>query len=211
MLQRRRFFPATPVQHVPGKTVALELQLKRGEKAKVQAPPASGAGEVFGVGWLTPTLEDDNWVYTSTQLEDGRYRIVELYGGGLEDSIWEGVPVSSSAEHVARPISGPGFHCTELQVDTSYFLYWPGLTYFGVIEGSGLSDARWEFEWDFPSGVDPTVSRRGHIVAAYGNILQVRVSATDGSMDEIDTLTARAFSGGKQVGQLIFRGHAHGF
>lgn len=210
MLQRRRFFPATPVQHVPGKTVALELQLKRGEKAQVQAPQASGAGEVFGVGWLTPTLEEDNWTFTSTQLEDGRYRIVDAFGSGLEDSIWEGVPVSTG-EWVARPISGPGFHCTELQVDTSYFLYWPGLTYFGVIEGSGLSDARWEFEWDFPSEADPAVSRRGHLAVAYGNILQIRATPTDGSMDEIDTLTARAFSGGSQVGQLIFRGHAHGF
>lgn len=38
MTERRRFFPATPVQRVPGRTVELEMQLR--PEAPVLAPAA---------------------------------------------------------------------------------------------------------------------------------------------------------------------------
>lgn len=172
---------------------------------------ASGVGEVFGVGWLAPTLIDYGMSLPVVHLLDGRYEITGVDGVGLESSVWEGVPQDVDGDGVVRPIPGPNFHCTELQVDTTYWQEWPGMTFFGVIQGASLVNASWELEWDFPSESNPAVSRRGHLAIAYGNILQIRATPTDGSMDEIDTLTARAFSGGSQVGQLIFRGHAHGF
>ena len=40
MSERRRFFPATPVQRVPGRTVELEMQLRPEAPA---APPTNPA------------------------------------------------------------------------------------------------------------------------------------------------------------------------
>lgn len=107
---------------------------------------------------------------------------------------------------VVHPVPGPGFHCVELQIETTYYHDWPGRTYFGVIQGTAMADAHWEFEWDFIAGGNPAESRQGHLVAAYGNVLHLRAAATDTSSSLTDTLTARAYVGGVQVGQLIFRG-----
>lgn len=213
MTQRRRFFPSSPVQKVPGAIAEFGMQLQPLAKAP-KAPTAvsaTGSGNLFGAGWLLPTLTDYTGYLMSTQLPNGRYEIKEVEGWGLVSSIWEGEPVAIDQDYVVRPVSGPGFHCTELQVGTTYWVEWPGRTFFGVLQGTDMSAVRWEFEWDYPSEASPDVSRRGHLAVAYGNILQVRATATDGSMTETDTLTARAFSGGKQVGQLIFRGDALAF
>jgi hypothetical protein len=43
-------------------------------------------------------------------------------------------------------------------------------------------------------------------VAIYGNVLHLRAAATGTSSSLTDTLTAWAFVGGVQVGQLIFKG-----
>lgn len=210
MTQRRRFFPSSPVQKVPGKTAEFGMQLQPLAKVPAQEPP-TGISNLFGAGWLVPTLSDYSGYLTSAQLPDGRYEIKDVYGDGLESSIWEGVPVVVDADYVVHPVSGPGFHCTELQLDTTYWVEWPGRTFFGVLQGTDMSAVRWEIAWDAPSEGNPAVSRQGHYAETYGNVVQVRASNTDGSLEMIDTLTARAFSGGQQVALLIFRGHARAF
>lgn len=213
MAPRRRFFPATAVQTVPGRTVELEMQLRPVVKAAAPAPappPVSGDDEIFGVGWLAPTLDEgpepNLW---SELLPDGRYLIKNSDAWAFEASIWEGVPVFVDADFVVHPVPGPEFHCVELQVDTTYGLPWPGRTFFGVIQGTTMTNVSWEYEWDFVSS-GPDVSRLGHQVVTYGNVLHLICQAT-GSTEKTDTLTARAFSSGVQVGQLIFRGVAHAF
>lgn len=212
MAPRRRFFPSTKVQTVPGRTVELEMQLRPAAKAAAPssaAPSVPGNDEIFGVGWLAPTLDESpNPNLRSELLPDGRYEIMDYDRLGLESSVWEGTPVYVDPDFVVHPVPGPGFHCVELQVETTYYMTWPGRTYFGVVQGTTMTNVSWEFEWDFASS-DPAVSRQGHRVVTYGNVLHLRCEATGTGSELIDTLTARAFSSGVQVGQLIFRGVAH--
>lgn len=209
MAPRRRFFPSTKVQTVPGRTVELEMQLRPVAKAAAPAAAAPstppGDGEIFGVGWLGGILDAGTSI-RSELLPDGRWDIRDYDGWRLESSIWEGTPVVVDPDLVVHPVPGPGFHCVELQVETTYYHDWPGRTYFGVIQGTAMADAHWEFEWDFIAGGNPAESRQGHLVAAYGNVLHLRAAATDTSSSLTDTLTAWAYVGGVQVGQLIFRG-----
>ena len=85
MAPRRRFFPSTTVQKVPGRTVELEMQLR-----PVATAPAPGGGtgpanvtwlphqSLWGVGRQTVFLGDGQW-----DINNGR---------GIPRSIWEGVP-----------------------------------------------------------------------------------------------------------------------
>ena len=76
------------------------------------------------------------------------------------------------------------------------------LEYFGVIQGATLVDARWEFEWDPANVDDPSFSQRLHRAEVFGNVVRVLLTPTDGSLESRETLTARAYSGGAQVGEL---------
>lgn len=217
---RRRFFPATPVQTVPGRTVELEVQLRPEPVAKAATASTPGAGGAAAVTWLTPSLLGHPDLY-SIDHGDGVYELRSRPDGpagpadmdGLEYSIWRGTPVSIVDDYV-QALPGPDFHCTELELTTSV-LPWDEATViwsvYGVIEGANLSDAHWVCQWDLPSEDDPAVSERGNSVTTYGNLVLVTPHYTNGRQDYLETLTAIAYSGGAEVGRLIFRARGYGW
>lgn len=196
----------TVIQRTPSLGLTLRMQrIPAAGPAASESPTIPGEGELFGVGWLGGILDAGDNI-AAELLPDGRWDIHDIDRWRLESSIWVGTPVVVNPDFVAQPVPGPGFHCVELQVETTYYQDWPGRTYFGVIQGTAMTDAHWVFEWDYIDGVDPAVSRQGHRVAIYGNVLHLRATVTGASSSLTDTLTARAFVGGVQVGQLIFKG-----
>lgn len=193
MAPRRRFFPSTTVQKVPGRTVELEMQLRPAATAPVPAAAPAPAN----VTWLPHQSLWDAYRETVI-LDDGRWDINN--GRGIPRSIWDGVP--GDLDDV-RPELSADFRCTEIEVVTTYLIEaGRDLEYFGVIQGATLVDARWEFEWDPANVDDPSFSQRLHRAWAFGNVIRVLLTPTDGSLESQETLIARAFSGGAQVGEL---------
>lgn len=193
MAPRRRFFPSTTVQKVPGRTVELEMQLR-----PVATAPAPGGGtgpanvtwlphqSLWGVGRQTVFLGDGQW-----DINNGR---------GIPRSIWEGVP--GNLDDV-RPELSAEFRCIEIEVVTSDWIkLGRDLEYFGVIQGATLVDARWDFEWNKPLHGNPAYSRQMHRAEVFGNVVHVLLTPTGDGMKSRETLTARAYSGGAQVGEL---------
>lgn len=190
MAPRRRFFPSTTVQKVPGRTAELEMQLRPVATAAAPAPA--------NVTWLPHQSLWEGFVPQTVFLGDGQWDINN--GRGIPRSIWEGVP--GNLDDV-RPELSAEFHCTEIEVVTSYWIRARrDLEYFGVIQGATLVDARWEFEWDPANVGNPSFSQRMHRAWAFGNVIRVLLSATGGGRKSRETLTARAYSGGAQVGEL---------
>ncbi len=194
MAPRRRFFPSTTVQKVPGRTVELEMQLR-----PVATAPAPGGGTgPANVTWLPHQSLWDGVERQTVFLGDGQWDINN--GRGIPRSIWEGVP--GDLDDV-RPELSAEFRCTEIEVVTSK---WIGLgrdlEYFGVIQGATLVDARWEFEWDPANVDDPSFSQLLHRAEVFGNVVHVLLRPTGEGMKSRETLTARAYSGGAQVGEL---------
>ena len=191
MAPRRRFFPSTTVQKVPGRTVELEMQLR----PVATAPVPAAAPAPANVTWLPHQSLWDGVEIEPVFLGDGRWGINN--GWGIRRSIWEGVP--GNLDDV-RPELSAEFRCTEIEVVTSYQIKLR--EYFGVIQGATLVDARWEFEWDPASVDDPSFSRQRHRAWAFGNVIRVLLTSADGGLISRETLTARAYSGGAQVGEL---------
>ena len=196
----------TVVQRSPNIGLAIRMQRVQapGKSTEGETSTPPGDGELFGAGWLGGNL-DAGTNLQSELLPDGRWEIRDLDRWRLESSIWVGTPVVLDADFQARPVPGPDFHCVELQVETTYYNDYPGRTYFGVVQGTEMVDARWTFEWDYIAGGDPAVSRQGHIVTTYGNVLHLRCAGTDTSAALVDTLVAWAYVDGAMVGQLTFR------
>lgn len=203
MTERRRFFPARPVQQVPGQTVDLQVRLR-----PTAAPAPAAAADVVCTGWLVP------WLCAATPeliavdvLPDGTTEIHGIYYdpdismdyGSLEGSIWVGTPVLLDGTGRARPIPGDGFACTELQVNTTGYLPYPGRHFMALAPGG-----TWQAEWD-SAPTDPLVAASGHRVTLAGSTLAVALLDTDTGSDAIETLTARAYSGTTQVAQLVLR------
>ena len=192
MAPRRRFFPSTTAQKVPGRTVELEMQLRPAATAPV--PAAAPAN----VTWLPHQSLWDGVDRQTVFLGDGQWDINN--GWGIPRSIWEGVP--GNLDDV-RPELSAEFRCIEIEVVTSYWIEaGRDLEYFGVIQGATLADARWEFEWDEPHLENPAYSKRLHRAEVFGNVVRVLLTPTGGSPESRETLTARAYSGGAQVGEL---------
>lgn len=194
MAPRRRFFPSTTVQKVPGRTVELEMQLR----PVATAPVPAAAPAPANVTWLPHQSLWEGVVRQTVFLGDGQWDINN--GRGIPRSIWEGVP--GDLDDV-RPELSAEFRCIEIEVVTSDWIeLGRDLEYFGVIQGATLVDARWEFEW-YPANVDdPSFSRRLHRAEVFGNVVRVRLEPTKGGRKSRETLTARAYSGGAQVGEL---------
>ena len=137
-------------------------------------------------------------VWQTDFLGDGQWDINN--GWVIPRSIWEGVP--GNLDDV-RPELSAEFRCTEIEVViTGSIGAERYLEYFGVIQGATLVDARWEFEWDPANVDDPSFSQRLHRAWAFGNVIRVLLRPADGSPEGQETLIARAFSGGAQVGEL---------
>ena len=200
MAPRRRFFPSTTAQKVPGRTVELEMQLRpvATAPAPTGAPtPGGGTGSV-DVTWLPHQSLWDGVERQTVFLGDGQWDINN--GWGIPRSIWEGVP--GNLDDV-RPELSAEFRCIEIEVVTSAWIeLGRDLEYFGVIQGATLADARWDFEWNKPHLENPAYSKRLHRAEVFGNVVHVLLRPTGDGMKSRETLTARAYSGGAQVGEL---------
>lgn len=212
MTVRRRFFPSRPVQQLPGQSVELALQLRPAASSSVAAPSATDPGTVGArcTGWLVPRLcgAPASALAVST-LPDGR---IEIHGdsyyadvdetnyGSLLGSVWSGTPPTLDVLGRARPIPGDDFACVELDIETTSNLPFPGRHFMALVPGG-----TWSVEWEIPSE-DPLESTSGHRVTVVGGTLFVVAQDTDGSVNAVDVLTAKAFAGaGVQVAELVFR------
>lgn len=202
MTLRRRFFPSTPVQQVPGQSVKLEVQLR--PEAPAAAPPAAApAGEcecdVIGAGWLI-SMTAKGADMGAMELPDGRW-VIGGYpvGPGTLTSYWEGVP-----EHFSDwglPLEGPSFRCTRLELSS---LPYSAPVIVGALQGRTLCGVRWQLVWDKPAEEDSQQSAFGHVAHAAGNMVWVhQFQGSDLWPDgDPELLTATAFCGGQQVAQL---------
>lgn len=196
MAPRRRFFPSTKVQTVPGRTVELEMQLRPVAKAAAPAAAAPstppGDNDIYGVGWFSPAFA--TWSFLTWSMEaDGRWLLHDEFENLL--SRWEGDPGL-----MELPVPTSTFRCVELR-SVANATGFPLTYHTGVIQGASMADVRWEAFWDVPSG-DPAVSASaGNSFTTWGNVIQVAQVNT--GMEGPETLTATAYAGSAVVGTLI--------
>lgn len=96
MTERRRFFPARPVQQVPGRTVDMTGRLKPVPEVPAPAATGGGGGDVVGVAWLLDPPE--NSISTAANMVKEGWRVVSLdweMNGELEGNV-RAVPVGAS-------------------------------------------------------------------------------------------------------------------
>ena len=207
MTLRRRFFPTTPAQTLPGNTVELELQLRR--QPVGVAPVAAAPTGVACTGWLAPWLcAAPHEALVVEPLPDGRTAITGTYFdddlgtdfGGLEASVWDGTPAALDVLGRARPVPSEGFVCVDLQINTTGYTPFPGRHFTALVPGG-----EWLVAWDAPSVGDPLVSASGHRAIVVGGTLVVAAADTDTGTNAIEVLTANALTGGTVVKQLFFR------
>lgn len=197
MTQRRRFFPSSPVQKVPGAIAEFGMQLQPLAKAPAVAP-ALGGCDLYGAGWFSPAFAEGNeWVWEAQA--DGGWGVFSSW----LTSLWKSESGAEPAELGTRPVPSAAFRCVELQV-VPWVSYTP---HVGVIQGVSMSDARWEAVWDKPSLDDPAISEVGSRFDTWGNVIIVRQFDTgsggiDG-MEGMETLTATAFCSGSAVATLV--------
>lgn len=200
MAPRRRFFPSTKVQTVPGRTVELEMQLRRSPVSKPVSHNGTGDGadDLIGVGWFTPIFNGwTEWIWE--EQPDGRWNV---YGDGAS-SLWDGTGDGSGA-----PSPSATFRCVELLARADW-AEGPRTQHVGVLQGATMSNVRWEASWDAPSPSDPSVSGGiGNRFSTWGNVILVEQINTGGSggpdgSEWTETLNATAFSGGLAVGTLV--------
>ncbi len=210
-MTRRRFFPSSPAQALPGRTVELEMQLPKTAavpQAQAIVAPVGGGS----VGWLvSDLLTASPEGLTSVALPDGRVSISGIdYGPGVADyrglinSIWSGTPTALDDYGHARPWPAPGFVCQELDIDACAVAQWPSPTYIALLYGA----AEWSFEWDTPFVEDAAYSYPSfHFAQIQGGVMRVQLNFWDGSLAIVQTLTATATQNGVAVAQLILRVH----
>lgn len=196
-MTRRRFFPSSPAQSIPGRTVELEMQLP---KAAVQAA-GGGQGasdDILGAGWFSPAFgREYGWAWESQP--GGRW----IVNAGDVASIWEGSPEDGS---VGAPRPGSTFRCVELTAPEPND--GPYQHHVGVVQGASMSGVRWDAVWDTPSPSDPSVSAGvGNRFTTWGNVIVVEQINTCGGgivgMSGTETLTATAYSGAATVATLV--------
>lgn len=199
---RRRFFPTTTAQAVPGRTVELEVQLRPRENG-TSAISQDGGGEpggddIIGAGWFSPVF--DIWTTWSWALQpDGRWSIEDE----VISSQWEGDPGVAEL-----PVPTATFRCVELRAHSDWH-EGPSTHHIGVLQGVAMSDVRWEASWDAPSSSDPSVSDAiGNRFTTWGNVIVVEQINTGGDggpggVNWTETLTATAYSGGSAIETII--------
>lgn len=202
MAPRRRFFPSTKVQTVPGRTVELEMQLRPVARVPSKGGDSSNGGgaDIPKVGWFSPVFDPRDHGWYSSLEPDGRWRINDEWAVPL--SLWEGIP-----EEGVPPVPTEAFRCVELTVLDD----WRGgdaTRHIGVLQGADMANAYWEASWDNPSAEHPHISAGGgNKFFTWGNTLLVEAINKHGSgidgMDTTETITATAYNNGVAVGTLI--------
>lgn len=181
--------------------LGLTLRMQRATSGQATVTGESSESVPASVTWLPLQTLWEGVDVLSESVGAGRWDINN--GWGIPRSIWEGVPAEVDEAGNARPVLSAAFHCHEIEVLTAYWVEaGRDLEYFGVIDGPTLSNARWEFEWDESHLENPAYSKRLHRAEVFGNVIHVVLTLTDGSLESRETLTARAFSGASQIGEL---------
>ena len=217
MSERRRFFPATPVQRVPGRTVELEMQLR--PEAPVAAAPSGGC-ECAGVvaTWLDlPSLHGEDWVVEEVGASVTRVRVrgrqYDLNGDPYETDVaeftylgdWSDVPIEEEGEPWAWP--APDLMVAgvvhDIRCDTNILGGWEFARFRAAIFGQALCEPSWTFEWSAPSPDDPAYSAAGDRAQARGTVLLLSIGRWYPSKATV-TLTAQARCAGQTVATLTF-------
>lgn len=215
-MQRRRFFPARPVQQVPGRRVELAVQVRKegAAPAPPQAPVAGGA-----VSWVAPSPLIPKWVSTTTAAMDGEpgrwmvsadmadllfegevlpwptVEFPEVGPGGYRDEPWWG----EYGQQLPPTIPSGSWRCTRI----SYYEY--GHRYYaGAYFGPGAERVQWELAWSSP-GTVPGSSSDGSMAVPYGAAIYVYPVLYElWSSIVPSTLVATAMLDGAPVGTLEF-------
>jgi hypothetical protein len=205
MTQRRRFFAATPVQTVPGQTVAVEVQLRKGSSPVVAAPVQDAQECVTWSSFYELDPVPDVHIPRPVLQPDGRWLVrAARYGGAFFDTYWVGVPPMASGLDMPDIGGLPDFvitlpsanwRCVHVEgAMPDRFLYGRTGSFFGI----GLCVGADEIEW---SGSFGTWERSIHAVSA-GHTVVVMCYAPDGMDDESGLLEFNATLDGKPVGTL---------
>lgn len=212
-MTRRRFFPSSPAQSIPGRTVELEMQLQKAavQPVAAEAPVAAGAC----TGWIVPWLAVAPADYLDVVAQpDGR---TDVFGNGigamdvdyrpLISSVWRGVPAALDLLGRAVPAPALGFFCQEIDISTFYEYQFPGRYFMAMAPGGS-----WQASWDRPYDVGSPASSMGHRFEISGEALVVILSSTaGGDGSDVDVLTATALMPDGQETQLILMARARTF
>ena len=222
MSERRRFFPATPVQRVPGRTVELEMQLRpEAPVAAAPLPAPSGGCECAGVvaTWLDlPPFGGVGWVEEEVGASVTRVRVrgwhYGLNGDSYETDVaeftylgdWSDVPIEEEGTPWARP--APDLMVAgvvhDIKCDSNIGAGDGGVPRFrAAIFGQALCEPSWTFEWSAPSPDDPAYSAAGDRAQARGTVLLLSIDPWAESNATV-TLTAQARCAGQTVATLTF-------
>lgn len=221
MSGRRRFFPAAPVQQVPGRTIELEMQLRpEAPVAAAPLPAPSGGCECAGVvaTWVdVPTPWAGDLIVEATGENATRVRqrgwrwdpqTEESYEADITEYIyfgdWREVPIEEEGTPWARPspdlmAAGVVHHIIS---DSNIFGEY-GAQYRAAIFGQALCEPSWTFEWSAPSPDDPAYSAAGDRAQARGTVLLLSIDPYAESYATV-TLTAQARCAGQTVATLTF-------
>ena len=222
MSERRRFFPATPVQRVPGRTVELEMQLRpEAPVAAAPLPAPSGGCECAGVvaTWLgvPPPGAGDLIVEAigenATRVRQWGWRWDPQAGESYEADIteyiyfgdWSDVPIEYEGTPGARP--APDLMVAgvvhDIKFDSNILGEWEVPPFRAAIFGQALCEPSWTFEWSAPSPDDPAYSAAGDRAQARGTVLLLSIDPWAESNATV-TLTAQARCAGQTVATLTF-------
>lgn len=222
-MQRRRFFPARPVQQVPGRRVELAVQVRKegAAPAPPQAPVAGGA-----VSWVAPSpLIPMRFRATPTAMdgEPGRW-MVSL--GNMVDLVFEGEVLPWPAVEFPELDPGVGYRgdpwwgeygqqlpptipsgswrCTRISYLASMHNEYGHMYYAGAYFGPGAERVQWELAWSSPGTVLGS-SSDGSMAVPYGAAIYVYpVLHSLQSSIVPSTLVATAMLDGAPVGTLEF-------
>lgn len=226
-MQRRRFFPARPVQQVPGRRVELAVQVR---KEGVGATDVAATVPQTEVAWVSPAealagyllrteTNDLEWEVLPEQWQ-GLTRVGPTWAPWRPHLVtgWRGVPWRKSAGDTPLPMTGPGWCCELIECTVSVFDPPGPACYMGMITGVTPDRVTWALNWQIEDGEaenlvpwdvgnttwGEAVSTGGHVARTAGCTVLVYPHWHDGGTWGVEALTATAMVDGQAVGALRF-------
>ena len=220
-MQRRRFFPARPVQQVPGQRVEVAVQVRRESAAAVTADPNGGGSTAVPVqdlgltGWVCPAPLLRSWDrWESAEIAPGQWR----FGNSRLSSLWLGsfasIPNAFFDESLGLrdapwwrgdeifPLPSGALRCVRIDALVSMINEDGQPVFVGAYFGAQAESVVWEIEWS-RAGDNPWKAQEGHIAVPYG--AQVHLCTVPQAEDIADNvMLAKAFLDGQEVGRLEF-------
>ena len=224
-MQRRRFFPARPVQQVPGRSVELAVQVRKDGAAPAPAPaPAPVAGGA--VSWVAPSPLIPEWATTTPTAMDGEPGRWMVSLADMVDLLFEGEVLpwptvefpevdpgvgyrgepwwGEYGQQLPPTIPSGSWRCTRISYGASRHNEYGYMYYAGAYFGPGAERVQWELAWSSP-GTVPGSSSDGSMAVPYGAAIYVYpVLHSLQSSIAPSTLVATAMLDGVPVGTLEF-------